>query len=154
DLSAPDVVPESYGSGVVIDSNGLVLTCAHVVRNATRVYVHFPGPRPLGSWGAGHPAAPRSDLAVLQLLSPPAGVQARELGRGEDVSEGKLVVCMSNAFTPGFRQGHEPTVAEGRVSMLRLAIPGDLERMPREKITLHHYGTLVRTTAQTTPGCS
>jgi S1-C subfamily serine protease len=38
--------------------------------------------------------------------------------------------------------------------MLRRPMPGDLERLPREKITLHHYGTLIRTNDQTTPGCS
>src|SRR5207249_3082413 len=72
DLSAAKVVPESYGSGIVVDRTGLVLTCAHVVRNATRVYVRVPGGR--GSWADIHAADPRSDLAVLKLLDPPAGL--------------------------------------------------------------------------------
>src|ERR1019366_718728 len=39
DLSDPDVIPESFGSGVVIDAdNGLVLTMAHVIHDATKIY--------------------------------------------------------------------------------------------------------------------
>src|SRR5207245_620993 len=39
DLSDPEYVPESYGSGVVIDAKGLVLTHYHVVRDAAKVYL-------------------------------------------------------------------------------------------------------------------
>src|SRR5579872_5529547 len=39
DLSDPENVPESYGSGVVIGKQGLVLTNYHVVRGATKVFV-------------------------------------------------------------------------------------------------------------------
>ncbi len=81
DLSSPDVVPESYGSGVVVDADaGLVLTMAHVVHNATKVYVRLPGGR--GSWADIHAADPRSDLAVLKLIDPPAGLHALQFGDG------------------------------------------------------------------------
>src|SRR5687768_3455738 len=30
DMANPDYVPESYGSGIAVDKDGLVLTCAHV----------------------------------------------------------------------------------------------------------------------------
>src|SRR5262245_3799447 len=65
DLSNPDNTPESFGSGVVIDPAGLVLTCAHVVRNATKVFVRLPGGKE--SWADIHASDPRSDLAVLRL---------------------------------------------------------------------------------------
>ena len=80
DLSSPDVVPESYGSGVVVDADaGLVLTMAHVVHNATKVYVRLPGGR--GSWADIHAADPRSDLAVLKLIDPPAGLRGAPIRR-------------------------------------------------------------------------
>ena len=65
DLSDPDVIPESFGSGVVIDAeSGLVLTMAHVIHDATKIYVRLPGGR--GSWADVHAADPRSDLAVFR----------------------------------------------------------------------------------------
>ena len=46
DLSDPDVIPESFGSGIVIDADeGLVLTMAHVIRGATKIYIRLPGGR-------------------------------------------------------------------------------------------------------------
>ncbi len=52
DMSHPDYLPESFGSGVVIDEAGLVLTNAHVIRNATKIYVRLPGRT--GSWADIH----------------------------------------------------------------------------------------------------
>src|SRR5438876_12372233 len=43
DLVHPEHVPESYGSGVVISAQGLVLTNFHVIRDATKIYVRLPG---------------------------------------------------------------------------------------------------------------
>ena len=45
DLSAPEVVPDSYGTGVVIDAaEEKILTNYHVVRDATKVFVRLPEP--------------------------------------------------------------------------------------------------------------
>ena len=151
DLSAANVVPESYGSGIVIDRTGLVLTCAHVVKNATRLYVRI---GETGSWADIHAADPRSDLAVLKLLAPPAGLKAAVLGEGGKVRTGQYVLCLSNAFSPGFRRVSEANLGSGLVSRLHRRMPGNLETMSREKITLHHHGTLIQTAASTTPGCS
>jgi serine protease Do len=155
DLSAPNVVPESYGSGIVVDRAGLVLTCAHVVKNATRIYVRQ-GER--GSWADIHAADPRSDLAVLKLLDPPAGLKALKLGDGGKVRPGQLVWCVSNRFEPRFRGDATPTFGFGQVRRLRVPLPGNFENMfrdmPHEKFTLYHHGLLFQTTAVTTSGCS
>lgn len=152
DLSEPDHVPESYGSGIVIDRTGLVLTNAHVVKDATRVYVKLPGQR--GCWANIHASDPRSDLAVLKLLDAPANLGALPLGDAGPVRTGQFVISLCNAFAPGFRGNEDPTVGYGLISNLRRRIPGNTSEMERSKVTLHHYGTLIQTDAQTAPGCS
>src|SRR5205823_858965 len=86
DLSNPETIPESYGSGVVIDESGLVLTHAHVVHKATKIYVRLPGQR--GSWADVHALDPRSDLAVLRLLDPIPGLKSLKLGDGSKLRKG------------------------------------------------------------------
>ena len=86
DLSDPDAFPESYGSGFVLDRAGLVLTNAHVVKNATKVYVRLPGKR--GSWADIHASDPRSDLAVLRLLDAPPGLKPLPLATGAPSAPG------------------------------------------------------------------
>src|SRR2546425_5499095 len=61
DLADPTHVPESFGSGVVIDAQGLILTNYHVVQGATKIFVRLPGER--SSYADIHAADPRSDLA-------------------------------------------------------------------------------------------
>jgi serine protease Do len=152
DLSDPATVPESYGSGVVIDEKGLVLTCAHVVRHASRVYVRLPGGR--GSWADIHAADPRSDLAVLRLLDPVRGLRPVKLGGGGKVRLGQILITLTNAWTPGFRRDARPSAAWGIVSALRQKAAGNPLEMDRRKVTLHHYGTLLATDARATTGCS
>src|SRR5579872_4459378 len=89
DLSDPAVVPESFGTGLVLAKSGLILTNAHVVRHATKVYVRFAGGR--GSWADIHAADPRSDLAVLRLLDRVPGLEPVTFGDGEKVARGQLV---------------------------------------------------------------
>lgn len=151
DLSDPEVVPESYGSGLLLDKSGLVLTCAHVVKNATRVYVRIPGKK--GSWADVHAADPRSDLAVLKLLDPPEGLTPLAVGKGAPVSKGQFVVCLSNAYSPGFRRNDEARVDYGLVNTLRRKVPV-LSETDQNKFPLSHYGLLIETTAAVTPGCS
>src|SRR5262249_37267149 len=43
DLRDPNTIPDSYGSGVVVDAKaGLILTNFHVIKDATKVYVRLP----------------------------------------------------------------------------------------------------------------
>jgi serine protease Do len=151
DLSDPDTSPESYGSGVVIDEAGLVLTNAHVVRNATKIFVRLPGGR--GSWADVHAADPRSDLAVLRLLDRVPGLRPVKFGDGGAVRKGEFVVLLSNPYAAGFRDG-SPSASWGIVSNLRRRAPGHVSEMDRAKVTLHHYGTLIETDTRVSAGCS
>ena len=154
DLSDPDVVPESFGSGVVIDAdNALVLTMAHVIHDATKIYVRLPGGQ--GSWADVHAADPRSDLAVLRLLDPPVGLKALKRGDGSHLRKGQFVLCLANPFAAGFRDG-SPSASWGIVSNLQRRVSGVTSEMERPgvKPTLHHYGTLVQTDVRLALGCS
>jgi serine protease Do len=154
DLSDPDVIPESFGSGVVIDAeNGLVLTMAHVIHDATKIYVRLPGGQ--GSWADVHAADPRSDLAVLRLLDPPVGLKAVKRGDGSHLRKGQFVLCLANPFAAGFRDG-SPSASWGIVSNLQRRVSGVTSEMERPgvKPTLHHYGTLIQTDVRLALGCS
>ena len=155
DLSAPRIVPESFGSGIIIDPKGHVLTCSHVVRDAKRIYVRLPGKG--GSWADIHASDPRSDLAVLRLLDPPAGLVAMPLGKGGRVREGQFVISMANGYEPGFRA--EPTHKYGLVNALRRQSPSkedEAENNPKapSQKTLSQFGTLFQLDSKAAPGCS
>src|SRR5260370_41573613 len=75
-----DFVPESYGSGVVIDEKGLVLTNEHVVRGAAKLYVRLPGKS--GCYAKLLASDQRSDLAMLQLDKKVLPVKGIPLGDG------------------------------------------------------------------------
>jgi S1-C subfamily serine protease len=153
DLSSPDVVPESFGSGVVLDDkeHDKVLTNAHVVRNATKIFVRLPGGQ--GSWADVHAADPRSDLAVLRLLKPPDGLKPIRLGDGSKLQKGQFVVQLANPFAAGFRDG-SPSASWGIVSNLQRRASGVTSELEKTKPTLHHYGTLIQTDVRIALGCS
>ncbi len=154
DLSDPEVIPESFGSGVVIDAeNGLVLTMAHVIHDATKIYIRLPGGG--GSWADIHAADPRSDLAVLRLLDLPPGLRAVKRGDGSHLRKGQFVLCLANPFAAGFRDG-SPSASWGIISNLQRRVSGVTSEMERPgvKPTLHHYGTLIQTDVRLALGCS
>jgi S1-C subfamily serine protease len=151
DLSSRTFVPESYGSGVVVDAkNRLVLTNYHVVRGAMKLYVRLPNGQ--GSYANIHAADPRSDLAVLKLISP-VTLKAVEMGDGGKVKKGQMVLTIANPFAAGFRDGC-PSASWGIVSNLRRRAPISELHEWRQRKNLHHYGTLIQTDTRINLGCS
>jgi S1-C subfamily serine protease len=164
DLSDPENVPEAYGSGVVIDDKeGLVLTLAHVVRNATKIYVRLPpdrreaGPTRRGSWADIHALDTRSDLAVLHLIDRVPNLKALKLGDGGKLRKGDFVLSLSNPFAAGFRDG-SPSASWGIVSNLRRRATGVLTDIPNaernSKLPLYCFNTLIQTDTRLNLGCS
>lgn len=154
DLGNPKLIPESYGSGLVVDRSGLVLTNAHVVRDATKVYVRLPGKR--GSYADVYAADPRSDFAILKLLDPPRGLKALKIGDGGKLARGDRVLCLVNELAPGFPADDAPDFSSGEVSKLRhrlLAKEKDSEA-ERARYPLHYLGNLIQTTGAVAPACS
>jgi S1-C subfamily serine protease len=151
DLGEPGNVPESYGSGVVIDKSGLILTHYHVVRDAVKLFVRLPGDKE--SYADILAADHRSDLAVLKLIDDRIGpLQTIRFGDGGSVRKGQWVLSIANPYAAGFRDG-SPSASWGIVSNIRRRAPGKLREEERMK-TLHQYGTLLQTDARLNLGCS
>jgi S1-C subfamily serine protease len=151
DMSHPDYVPEAYGSGVVIDREGLILTNAHVVRGATRIFVRLPGS--IEGYAEIHALDARSDLAVLRLNGKTPPLQPLVRGDGDAVKKGQFVVALSNPFAAGFPDG-SPSASVGIISNLRrraVRIPSEKDR---RQLALHQFATLIQTDARINAGCS
>jgi S1-C subfamily serine protease len=151
DLADPGHVPQAFGSGVVIDSTGLVLTNYHVVQDATKLYVRLPGGK--ASYADVHAADPRSDLAVLRLLNTKLlPLEPVRLGDADKMERGHFVLSIANVFAAGFRDG-QPSASWGILSNVRRRAAANPRDEDQTK-PLHYYGTLLQTDARLHLGCS
>ncbi|MGA3029671.1 MAG: trypsin-like peptidase domain-containing protein [Candidatus Limnocylindrales bacterium] len=91
--AAPDGV---LGSGVVIDANGDIMTCLHIVANATSIQVTFAD----GTKSAATISStlPESDIAVLQATQRPAKIVPAVLGNPRSVQVGSEAFVAGNPF--------------------------------------------------------
>jgi S1-C subfamily serine protease len=157
DLSHPDTIPESYGSGVILpskdkDEPGLILTNAHVVSKATKLFVRLAGGQ--GSWADIHALDPRSDLAVLKLQRlPQQALKPIKIGDGSKIRKGAFVVALANPFAAGFRDG-SASASFGIVSNVRRRAPGLTNDIDRSRSNIHHFGSLIQTDVRLHLGCS
>jgi putative serine protease PepD len=107
------------GSGIVLDTNGTVLTNAHVVEGATSITVTVAGENKARKAEVIASDAGR-DLALLKV-SDTSGLVAAPLGTSSEVAVGDQVVAIGNALA---LEGG-PTVTEGIVSALGRSIDTD-----------------------------
>jgi S1-C subfamily serine protease len=149
DMAGAGYMPQSFGSGVVIDAAGLVLTNYHVIQDATKIFVRLPGGK--GSYANIHAADPRSDLAVLELIAPPL-LKTIALGDADRLEKGQFVLTLANPFAAGFRDG-QPSASWGILSNIRRRSLNHLREEERVK-PLHYYATLLQTDARLHLGCS
>jgi S1-C subfamily serine protease len=152
DLADPRHVPEAFGSGVVMDPKGLVLTNYHVVQDATKIFVRLPGGT--ASYADIHAADPRSDLAVLRLLTPGlAALEALPMSKDTTIERGQFVVALANPYAAGFRDG-QPSASWGIISSTRRRAPGILAEEDANAKPLYAWGTLLQTDVRLNLGCS
>jgi serine protease Do len=152
DLSAPEAVPDSYGTGVVVDgSEAKILTNYHVIRDATKIYVRLPSEQ--GRYANIDAADERSDLAILRLIKPPIGLHALPRGDADNLKKGKFVISISNPFAAGFHDG-SPSVSWGMLSNVRRRLPGEPNEGDKRRPRLHYYPTLLQTDMRFPAGCS
>ena len=102
------------GSGSVIDNNGDILTNYHVIEGAQKLTVSFGG-------GTTYPATvvggdPDTDLAVIKIDNPPAGLPVVPLGDSDKLIVGQKVLAIGNPF------GLDRTLTTGVISGLQRPI--------------------------------
>jgi serine protease Do len=99
-------IQRGLGSGVIVQSNGTILTNNHVVNGATRVKVELPDKRTFEAKVIG--TDPATDLAVLKIEA--TNLPAIPLGDSDRVRVGDVVLAIGNPL--GLRQ----TVTSGIIS--------------------------------------
>jgi len=104
------------GTGIVLTSNGTVLTNNHVVRGATSIKVTDVGNgRTYTAKVVGYDAT--KDVAVIQLQNA-SGLTTANLGDSSSVQSGDAVTALGNAGG----KGGTPSVATGAVTALNQSI--------------------------------
>ena len=125
---------QSRGSGVIVKSDGTVLTNNHVVEKASEIKVTLSDGREYEAELVG--SDPRSDLAVLKLKGA-KGLQTLPFGNSADLRLGEMVLAIGNPF------GLEGTVTMGIVSA-----------KGRANVGIVDYEDFIQTDAAINPGNS
>jgi serine protease Do len=106
-LGGGNVTPSNkMGSGMIVSSEGYIVTNWHVVNGASQVTVQLSDGRSLPATIAG--ADRRSDIAVLKINAD--GLQPIAFGDSELVKVGQMVFAVGNPF------GLQETVTQGIIS--------------------------------------
>ena len=98
---------EGVGSGVIVDSSGIILTNNHVVDGADEVMVELADGREFKADDVK--TDPSSDLAVVRIKGA-GSLPAAQLGDSDDMQIGDWVLAIGNPF------GLEQTVSAGIIS--------------------------------------
>jgi putative serine protease PepD len=110
-VSTGDYSEGTLGSGVIINSEkGYVVTNNHVVDGSETIDVVLSDGRILSAHVLG--TDPTTDLAVVELDSPPADLVEAELGNSDEVVVGEPVMAVGNPL------GLDNTVTTGIISAL------------------------------------
>lgn len=120
------------GSGFIISTDGVILTNAHVVRDAQEVTVKLADRRELKAKVLG--ADPATDIAVLRVKA--SGLPAVRFGDPKTLEVGDYVLAIGAPF------GFEQSVTAGIVSAKGRSLPGDA------------YVPFIQTDAAVNPGNS
>lgn len=103
------------GSGVIASADGLILTNAHVVRDAKRVTVKLSDRREFSAKVLG--SDPATDIAVLKIDA--HDLHPAKMGNSEAVQVGDYVLAIGAPY------GFEQTATQGIISAKGRSLPGD-----------------------------
>jgi len=123
----------SLGSGVIISSEGYVLTNNHVIDGADEIQVALQDGRSVSAKVVG--TDPETDLAVLKVALP--DLPAIVFARSEDLRVGDVVLAIGNPFGVG------QTVTQGIVSATG-----------RQQLGISTFENFIQTDAAINPGNS
>ena len=100
------------GSGVLISKDGEVITAAHVVQTANKVFVQFSSGEIMTAKVIA--SEPASDVALLKLSAPPpSGATVAKLGDSDDVEVGDQIFIVGAPLGMGY------TLSVGYISARR-----------------------------------
>ncbi|KAF3999746.1 S1C family serine protease [Glaciimonas immobilis] len=133
DRSEPEEKQSSLGSGVIVSSQGYILTNNHVVEAADEIEVGLSDGRTATAKVVG--SDPDTDLAVIKINLP--NLPAITLGHIEDANVGDVVLAIGNPFGVG------QTVTMGIVSALG-----------RSHLGINAFENFIQTDAAINPGNS
>ena len=103
------------GSGFIVSSDGIILTNAHVVRDASEVTVKLTDRREFQAKVLG--ADPKTDVAVLRIEA--KGLPTLPMGSAKALRAGEWVLAIGSPY------GFENSVTAGVVSAKGRALPDD-----------------------------
>jgi putative serine protease PepD len=126
------------GSGIIVRSDGYILTNFHVVEGASKVTVRL-GAKDLPATVVG--TDPTTDIAVIHIAK--TGLQAAAVGSATSLKVGQTVIAVGSPF------GLDKTVTSGIVSALHRT---DIQA--GSSGTLSSYTNLIQTDASINPGNS
>ena len=121
------------GTGFVVAADGVILTNAHVVKDAARITVRFDDGRTLRAKVVG--SDPKSDVAVLRVEA--TDLAHLELANSDAIRVGEWVVAIGNPF------GLTQTVTAGIVSA-----------KGRDSVGIADFENFIQTDAAINPGNS
>lgn len=110
-----EVIPQrGTGSGILVSSDGYVLTNNHVIENAEQIEVTLSNGEKYEAELVG--SDPANDIAVIRLLNPPENLPVAPLGDSSKLRIGEFVIAIGNPF------GLERTATLGIISSLNRSI--------------------------------
>src|SRR6266699_5616725 len=131
----PEQMQRSLGSGVMVDSSGLVVTNNHVIEGADQVKVSLSDKREFEAEIVLKDS--RTDLAVLRLKDTKEKFTTLDFANSDDLLVGDVVLAIGNPFGVG------QTVTHGIISALA-----------RTQVGITDYQFFIQTDAAINPGNS
>ena len=138
----PSFRAQGNGSGVIISTDGMILTSEHVVHDAAEIEVTLSTRKKFHAKVVGGDA--RRDLAVIRIEA--KDLPAATLGDASALRRGQFVLAVGSPF--GFGRDGQASISFGIVSGIGRAIPGIGRELDR------YYGNLIQTDAAVNPGNS
>jgi serine protease Do len=122
-LQIPDQHVVGLGSGIVLKANGIILTNSHVVDHAQKIEVTLADNDDDKNKYSAHLLGidPKTDLAVIQMDKPPAGLSVLKFGDSDALKVGDWAIAVGSPY------GLKHTVTFGIISATGRAQMGILD---------------------------
>ncbi len=130
-------VPNSLGSGVIVDNQNHVLTNHHVIMSSSEIKITLPDKREFKAKLVG--GDPRFDIAVLKILDAKQKLPKIEMGSSNDLMIGETVIAIGNPF------GLSNTVTTGVISAIGRTVKASEQNV---------FENFIQTDASINPGNS